>query len=833
MPRVLHDRPVLVLDPGMHTATINRADVDRDGTIAVTGSDDRTVRLWSPADRRLLQTIRVPQGPGNVGKIYAVAVDPAGEVVAAGGWTRITPSDEQEQIYLFDAKTGAMIDRIEGLSNGVGHLAFSPDGRRLAAMLARGLGFRLYDRGSGWAEVARDEPYGGDSYGAAFAPDGRLATTSWDGGLRLYDVDGALAHAVEAGHERPVGVAFDHDGGRIAVGFYDSTELRLFDGRTLSPLPGPDTGSIENGDFFTVAWSADGGMLYAGGLYRELIDGAGTFPVLSWLDGGGGARRTLPAGTSTVMSIRPLPDGDLLVAAADPWLGRLGPDGPPRWAVAPAQMDPREQNKSFSVSEDGAVVDFGYELPGARPARFDVSALKLTTDPPEDGRTSAPEQGSLGVEGWSHTTTPTLDGAPLPLKPFEASRSLAIHPDGKRFVLGTDWYLRAFDAAGAELWRKEAPGVAWAVNISGDGRLAVAAYGDGTIRWRRMEDGGEILALFPLIDGENWVAWTPEGVYAATPGARGMLRWHVNRGWDAAAEAVPVSAIPETHRPEVIPHVLPQLGTPGALAVAELAKIRGAVQRATGSDAAPGARLHVLAIGVSDYGDAARHLDLTYADHDARDIAAALRQSQSSLYAQVLVSQLVNGEAMKADIIRELRAVRDAMRSGNGNDLAVILFSGHGEIVDGDRFFLLPHGVDTSSADAMEDTALSSVDFHDRVAAIAQHGRVILFVDACRSGGATLPLDRSLRAMLAAPNVTVFASSKAGELSREHADWENGAFTEALLEALGKADGDRDGLIRISDLSGYLSERVPTLTGGAQRPDVEIHFDARVLAATA
>ena len=120
-----------------------------------------------------------------------------------------------------------------------------------------------------------------------------------------------------------------------------------------------------------------------------------------------------------------------------------------------------------------------------------------------------------------------------------------------------------------------------------------------------MEDGAELLALFPLPDGENWVAWTPEGVYAASPGARSVLRWHVNHGWDAAGDAVPVAAIPETHRPEVIRHVLPQIGTPGALAVTELAKIRAAVQRATGADVAPGARLHVLAIGVSDYGAAA------------------------------------------------------------------------------------------------------------------------------------------------------------------------------------------------------------------------------------
>ena len=49
----LYERPVLVLDPGVHTAPIMRADVDAAGRLAVTGSYDRTVRVWSLEDGRL------------------------------------------------------------------------------------------------------------------------------------------------------------------------------------------------------------------------------------------------------------------------------------------------------------------------------------------------------------------------------------------------------------------------------------------------------------------------------------------------------------------------------------------------------------------------------------------------------------------------------------------------------------------------------------------------------------------------------------------------------------------------------------------------------------
>jgi hypothetical protein len=145
-----------------------------------------------------------------------------------------------------------------------------------------------------------------------------------------------------------------------------------------------------------------------------------------------------------------------------------------------------------------------------------VRARKLSSDPPADRQTIPAKQAALAVERWHYDFSPTLDGKPIKLEPFEKSRSLAIHPDSSRFVLGTEWSLRAFDAKGQLIWRRGTPSAAWAVNISGDGRLAIAAYGDGTIRWHRMDDGRELLALYVLADKQNWVAWTPEGFYGAT-----------------------------------------------------------------------------------------------------------------------------------------------------------------------------------------------------------------------------------------------------------------------------------------------------------------------------
>jgi hypothetical protein len=134
-------------------------------------------------------------------------------------------------------------------------------------------------------------------------------------------------------------------------------------------------------------------------------------------------------------------------------------------------------------------------------------------------------------------------------------------PTATALPLGTEWFLRAFDAHGNPLWSRPVPSIVWAVNITGDGRLVVAAYADGTIRWHRMSDGVELLAFMPLPDQSNWVAWTPEGFYTATDEAKDMLRWQVNRGWNPA-DSVPVENIPGYERSTLPQFVLQELETP-------------------------------------------------------------------------------------------------------------------------------------------------------------------------------------------------------------------------------------------------------------------------------
>jgi hypothetical protein len=376
------------------------------------------------------------------------------------------------------------------------------------------------------------------------------------------------------------------------------------------------------------------------------------------------------------------------------------------------------------------------------------------------------------------------------------------------------------------------------VNITGDGRLVVAAYGDGTIRWHRMSDGVELLAFMPLPDRANWLAWTPEGFYAATPGAHGILRWHINHGWDASAEAIPVEDIPGSFRPTVLPLVLQELETPRALGLAVLAEHNKEVAIRTHSQLPPGAQLHLLAIGISSYNeDYSKNLRLHYADRDAHDLTSAMINTQEGVYSHVDAQALMNKDATRGGILRGLQTLRTGMERGGGNDLAVVHFSGHGAMVDG-TLYLLPYDTDARDAVGIKNTALSVDAFKGELTEIAKHGRVLVLLDACHSGatsldGSSQAVDAAvLRHELAAANVTVLTSSGKSEVSLEDEAWQHGAFTRALLDALNDptADIDHVGLINATALAHYVARDVSSLTGGKQNPDMEVRFDTTVFA---
>jgi hypothetical protein len=563
-------RPMLRIEPGMHTAPIRRIGVDAACTLMVTGSDDKTARLWALPEvgrgsPELLRTLRVPIGEGDDGKVYAVALSPDGKWVAAGGWNR---SGGDHWVYIFEAATGRHVMRLGRLGNVIHHLAFSPDGSRLAATLHGGEGMRLWET-AGWRLLAEDKDYGGKrSNGAAFDGANRLYTVAYDGQIRRYGADGRLEAQVAAqGGKEPFSVSVHPQGGKLAVGFQDTTAVEVYDTRTLKRLYAANPSGVSGGNLSKVAWSADGARLYAGGRYQSTDGG---LPVFIWQDQGGGKREQVPLSHDAIMQLLPCGDG-VAAGAGDPAFGLIAADGAKRVWQEGVTADMRNKLRdAFTLSADGKRARFGLGYGGEQPMLFDLSAFRLTEAPQAVAGLAEPKVSGLAVSDWENTKTPKLNGKPIALEDnYETAFSTAIAPNASRFVLGTHYLLRAYRANGGELWQKAVPGVAWGVNISRDGRLVAAAYGDGTIRWHRMSDGQELLALFVHVKDRRYVAWTPKGYYAASPGAEDLIGWHVNRDWTHAPDFYPASRFRDQfNRPDIVKRVLDDLDEDKAVAEA-------------------------------------------------------------------------------------------------------------------------------------------------------------------------------------------------------------------------------------------------------------------------
>jgi WD40 repeat protein len=92
----------------------------------------------------------------------------------------------------------------------------------------------------------------------------------------------------------------------------------------------------------------------------------------------------------------------------------------------------------------------------------------------------------------------------------------------------------------------------------------------------KMSDVGDIveplLTLLVADDGKEWVVWTPQGYYDASPQGDRLVGWHVNNGWSRAASFYPLDRFSKTfYRPDIIQGVLETGDVDKAVALANAA----------------------------------------------------------------------------------------------------------------------------------------------------------------------------------------------------------------------------------------------------------------------
>jgi len=524
-----------------HDGKVTAVAFSPDGARIVSGSEDKTVRVWETATGRQLLEL-----PGAPDAVTALACSQDG--------TRIAAASKDMLVRVWDAEAVRLLGTLTHQSV-VSSLAFSRDGRWIATGADEGA--HLWDA-SEFRRMA-SLPCDDAVHAVTFSPDGESLATATDAGVAVWDVathesratieleDGAscLAWAPGriaagshdgriyvidpengdvlqelAGHDDPVtGVVFA-PGDRIVSSSFDKT-VRVWDpesGRAVTVLQGHDEAVLaldcDRRGQRIVSASIDGTLrlwaLDGGGAVLTLRGDEDFLSAVAFLPGTGtvaassaghGEIRVWDAATGREVRYIAERGGGLSSVTASR-------DG--KWILAGGAED------AVGRIHDAASGELVHELRGHTAS---ITCVALSPD----GARAATGSADNAVRLWDVAT-----GEPLrTLAADDRVTDVAFSPDGGAVVAAyADGTARVWDAAGGEerLRLRGHQGAVLAATFAPDGAQVVTAGADATIRFYDAATGAPGLVLTGHADAVSALAFSPDGARLASAGRDKTIR---------------------------------------------------------------------------------------------------------------------------------------------------------------------------------------------------------------------------------------------------------------------------------------------------------------------
>ncbi len=486
----------------------------RDGSrIAVALHGDRKAsRIW------ILDAAsgeRVAGLDGQPVEMFSLAFSRDGRLLAAAGWTLA--------IDVIDAATGARVRTLKGHTGGSAALAFSPDG----LLLASGsddktvIVWRLEDGNA----ICRCVAHEGKIGAVAWSPDGtRVVSGDTLGTIRVWDAATGTCERVLHGHDSTVAaLGFRGDGTLVSAGADGAREWDVaagVDPDVLRHHRGPDEGNIY-AYVSAVAFNPDGSLLASAGWDRtvRLVDPA-TTELLATL---------APTEDIRFVDVAFGPDGRRLIAGGgtrylfDADTGRrlaTGHPGATDWSYA-ASPDGR----LFAVTDHNVLrlLDAETLEPLSHRARYvGIAANDCAWSP--DGRLLA----TVGADGRCVVETVPEHEVVHDFKAHRGgARAISFDRPGRRFATGgEDKVVRVWDTGSGRQLMELKGHVAriYALAFHPDGTLLASGADDNTIHLWDLERGVEEIELRGHENYVHGLAFSPDGETLASASGDNTVR---------------------------------------------------------------------------------------------------------------------------------------------------------------------------------------------------------------------------------------------------------------------------------------------------------------------
>lgn len=561
----LNERPYLVLDNKKHLQRVSKIIYTKNGKEIITGSWDKTIRVWDAANGELKRIIRMPAYPGIEGQIYAMALSPDGKYlavagVAPGAVDNATAMKERyagDCVYLIDYESGTIIDRTAWHVQNIFSLAFSDKGSLLASgggtgdnsvwmyritdnffqELQPGGGVMMNDLVIGITPIiGTDKFMACDLSGMAV----HIETIKFDdkGNLLQKPIGDAVAKSLAPQVFKTLSPAYyaitsDPSGKWTALGM--SYGVQIIGVNAVNNINYYLSGSgFTMNPVFAVAFSSDSKRIaVASGKEVRVFDGLTPDDAAGEMKAKELSQFTMH--DNNVLAVAYSPDGKYIASSGGDanqvyvWeaatgklvyeLGGSSSQSNRIWALGSHKTNPNIIGFGHTIDDWTKLTNNHGKITKA----FDLSTLSVINNPnPDDFLTAYSENKKNSVTSPSFTKDITTG----------EMRCYAKIKDGG-YIIGSEFGL--YYKKDSTFYTLNVSGITTNAVASGsDNKYFYAGLADGRIEMYSQDTREHIASLFISSDNE-WILWTPEGYYTASKHGARMAGWLINP-WPSLAE---------------------------------------------------------------------------------------------------------------------------------------------------------------------------------------------------------------------------------------------------------------------------------------------------------